>query len=384
MHPLVKTAEGYISQLRERGREIDELRWLPQDLADDLAKQGFYRLITPEILGGLDLGPVTLCQICETLARGNGSAAWCVFIGSTSQYLFGALPKIQRERMLENPDVITSGVFADSGTAVYAERQGQPGYVINGHWRWGSGCHNADWISGGIHEIDNSGEVVVKSPAITRVFFTPDEIEILDSWWVSGLRGSGSSDYVAKNVWVSVERVASSIEHSAFADEPIYRFPRFGLLAIPIGAIALGMARACIDEVLQVAQQKTPQGSRRTLAMRPALHADLAINDTRLRAARALFYGDIERAWDYAQTDKEALSHRLALRTANVHALNTSIEVIDRMYTVVGGTSVFDESCLQRHFRDVHVASQHMMVGDSVMELAGRVLIGLDDDAPGL
>ena len=64
--------------------------------------------------------------------------------------------------------------------------------------------------------------------------------------------------------------------------------------------------------------------------------------------------------------------------------VNTAVEVIDKMYTIVGGSSVFESSCLQQHFRDVHVATQHMMVGEPVMELAGRVLLGIDETAPGL
>ena len=64
--------------------------------------------------------------------------------------------------------------------------------------------------------------------------------------------------------------------------------------------------------------------------------------------------------------------------------MTTSAQVIDRMYTVVGGTSIYEESALQRHFRDVHVASQHMMVSEPVMELAGRVITGVEDNAPGL
>jgi alkylation response protein AidB-like acyl-CoA dehydrogenase len=78
------------------------------------------------------------------------------------------------------------------------------------------------------------------------------------------------------------------------------------------------------------------------------------------------------------------MEHRRRVRTANVHAVNTAIRIIDRMYTVMGGSSVFETSCLQQHFRDVHVASQHMMVAEPVMELAGRVMLGLDDSAPGL
>ena len=381
---VLKAAEGLCPELSDRRREIDDLRQLPQDLANRLAALGFYRLIVPESLGGLGISPTTFCQLCETLAKANGSTAWCIFIGATSQYLFGALPQTQLQRMLENPNVITSGVFADSGTALYEERDGQAGYLINGHWRWGSGCRNAEWISGGIHEVGAQGEAVVGAPLLTRVFFRPEEIEIADNWHVSGMRGSGSSDYVAKNVWVPSERMAGNVEDGDHASEPIYQFPKFALLGIPIGAICLGMARACIDEVIGAAKEKTPQGSRRPLSSRPSVHIAVAEADAALSAARAYFYQSIDAGWAAAQTAPGSLEDRRNMRTANVHAVNTAIEVIDRMYRLMGGTSVYETSCLQQHFRDVHVAAAHMMVGEPVMELAGRVMLGLDDQALGL
>ncbi len=381
---VLDAAESLRPELSERRREIDELRQLPQDLADRLAALGFYRLVVPESLGGLGISPTTFCQLCETLAKANGSTAWCIFIGATSQYLFGALPQTQLQRMLENPNVITSGVFADSGTALYEERNGQAGYLINGHWRWGSGCRNAEWISGGIHEVGAQGEAVVGAPLLTRVFFRPEEIEIADNWHVSGMRGSGSSDYVAKNVWVPSERMAGNVEDGDHASEPIYQFPKFALLGIPIGAICLGMARACIDEVIGAAKEKTPQGSRRPLSSRPSVHIAVAEADAALSAARAYFYQSIDAGWAAAQTAPGSLEDRRNMRTANVHAVNTAIEVIDRMYRLMGGTSVYETSCLQQHFRDVHVAAAHMMVGEPVMELAGRVMLGLDDQALGL
>ena len=100
-------------------------------------------------------------------------------------------PTFRIEKILTNPNVITSGVFADSGTALYQERDGQAGYLINGHWRWGSGCHNATWISGGVHEVDNNGQAVIREVPLNRAFFLPTEIQILDNWHVSGLRGVG-------------------------------------------------------------------------------------------------------------------------------------------------------------------------------------------------
>ncbi len=382
---LIDSASNMQQELAERGGEIDTLRQLPQDLAEKMAAAGFYGICTPEEIGGLAQNPSTLYRVCETLAAANGSAAWCVFIGSTSQYLLGALPPEQQHIIMQDSNVITSGVFADSGTARYEVRNGKPGYVINGHWRWGSGCHNAAWISGGIHEIDEHGEAFQSTDAVlTRAFFRPSEIEILDNWHVSGLRGSGSSDYRAENVWIPSLRMASSIEQTAYKSYPIFRYPKFALLSLPIGAITLGMARASIDEVIRVASEKTPQGSRRTLAHRPALHREIGVADTKLAAARSLLYSLNDEVWQHCQSEFPTVQHRQKLRAANVHLVNTAVEVVDKMYTIVGGSSVFESSCLQQHFRDVHVATQHMMVAEPVMELAGRVLLGVDETAPGL
>lgn len=381
---LIDAAEKLQPELEQRSGEIDKLRQLPQDLADKLAQLGFYRLVVPENLGGLGVSPEAFCKICETLAMANGSTGWCVFIGATSQYLFGALPTTQLEKMLQNPNVITSGVFADMGTALFEAQNGQPGYRINGHWRWGSGCRNAEWISGGVHEVSADGQRITDGEPLTRIFFKPEEIDIHDNWHVSGLRGSGSSDYIADNVWVSADRLSGNVEDTLQAAQPIYQFPKFSLLGIPIGAICLGMARASVEEVIRVSKEKTPQGSRRTLALRPSLHIDLAEADTALNAAKALFYQSIQQGWHAAQSAPGSLQERRAMRTSTVHAVNVSIQVIDKMYSVMGGTSVFETSCLQQHFRDVHVASQHMMVGEPIMELAGRVMLGLDDEAFGL
>lgn len=381
---LINAASVLQEQLGRRRREIDEARQLPQDLADQLADHGFYRLVVPEDLGGLGVSPETFCRICEVLAEANGSTAWCVFIGATSQYLFGALPPAQLEEMLKDPNVITSGVFADSGTVCFESRNGAPGYRVNGHWRWGSGCRNAAWISGGVHEVNSDGERIKSDAPLTRVFFKPDEVEIQDNWHVSGLRGSGSSDYIAQNVWVPAARLSGNVEDTPHASRPIYRFPKFALLGCPIGAICLGMATACLQEVIKVSKQKTPQGSRRPLSLRPSLHIELAASETALSAAKSLFYQRIAQAWDHAQLGPASLDDRRGLRTATVHLVNTSINVIDKMYSVMGGTSVYEDSCLQQHFRDVHVASQHMMVGEPVMELAGRVMLDLDKEALGL
>ncbi len=383
---MLKLAAEWGPTLRERSVEIDRLRQLPQDLAEALAADGFYRTLVPPALGGMGLPPAAVAEIGEVLAMGNASAAWCTFIGSTSQIMFGALQPDQLAEVLSNPDVITAGVFAPSGRASPAAGPGSAdGYVVSGRWAWASGSHNAEWISGGV-QVDGSDAAASTKPALGRVFFRPNEISLLDDWFTSGLRGSGSSTFEADSVWVPSARIAfeRDILRSPLADEPLYRMPLFGLLALPIGAIALGMARACVDEVVDVAQSKVPQGSRRTLGQRPALHSAVAVADTEVRAARGLLYATIDAAWERAQHGLSDLELRRDLRTATTHAMQTSLRVIQSMNAAVGGSAVFEASPLQRHLRDAQTASAHFMVAMPVMELAGRTFFDPDADTSGL
>ena len=114
------------------------------------------------------------------------------------------------------------------------------------------------------------------------------------------------------------------------------------------------------------------------------INADAVGATTELRAARALFYEAIDDAWANVLAGESNLDDRIALRTANYHAVQASATVIDCMYSIAGGSSVYETSPLQRHKRDAHVATQHMMNADSVMELAGRVMLGADETGAGL
>jgi alkylation response protein AidB-like acyl-CoA dehydrogenase len=163
---------------------------------------------------------------------------------------------------------------------------------------------------------------------------------------------------------------------------PLYAFPQFGLLAMGIAAVSLGIARHAIDELIEVAAGKTPDGSRRTLAMRSSAQSEVAEAEARLRSARAFFYEAVGTAYEYACAEgRIELEHRRDVRLATTHATRSAVDAVDRMYHLAGGTSVYLSSPLQRCFRDVHVACQHMMVSQSTLELTGRLFLGLETDA---
>ncbi len=159
-------------------------------------------------------------------------------------------------------------------------------------------------------------------------------------------------------------------------------FPNFSLLASGVAAVSLGVARHAIDEFTELAQGKRPQYSSRTLSQSGMVQAEVAKAEATLRSARAFLFDELARAWDAAQQgDRIDVATRARIRLACVHAAESAATATDVVYTLAGGTSVFESSPLQRCLRDAHVATQHLMVSPRLYETLGRLFVGIDIDA---
>jgi alkylation response protein AidB-like acyl-CoA dehydrogenase len=375
----VATARAMRGELLGRAEEIERARRMPADISAGFARAGFFRMCVPEVYGGLELPPADTMYTIETLGQADGSCAWCVFIGATSGTVLAMLPPDSARAIFHSPEVLLGGVFAPRGKAV-----AEPGgFRVSGRWQWGSGTQNAQWVMGGCEVIrDGKPELLHNGTPRSRMMIAPaSEIEFFDTWHVSGLCGTGSTDFAMNDLFVPDAR-AVGIGVDGPLPRPLYAFPQFGLLAMGIAAVALGLARAAIEALVEIAGGKTPQGSARPLATRPAAQADVARAEALLRSARAFYYEAIERAWESAcARGRIEVEHRRDVRLATTHATRTCADVVDLMYDLGGGTSVYHRSPLQRIFRDVHVATQHMMVSPATLELTGRLLLGLDTDA---
>lgn len=371
-------ARALASELRERAPELEAARRLPHDLSSRFAESGFYRMCAPAAYGGLELPPHVTMETIELLARADGAPAWVVFIGATSGTTLALLPESTARAVFAEPGTtMIAGVFAPRGKATVVDG----GYRVEGQWQWGSGTQNADWILAGCQILrDGEPERTAGGAPRPRMMLLPAaDVEFLDTWYVSGLAGTGSTDFAVRDRFVP-EGFAPGLGIDGPLDRPLYRFPQFGLLGMGIAAVALGLARAAIDELVALADGKTPSGSARPLAARGGAQSEVARAEASLRSARAFYYEAIESAWQEAQEGSLSVDRRRDIRLATTHATHAAAEAVDRMYHLGGGSSVYLRSPLQRIFRDVHVATQHMMVGPATWELTGRLLLGVDTD----
>ncbi len=363
----------------ELAEQIERERALPAELRAELVEAGLFGLCLPRALGGREAQPAEMIRALEELARGDGATGWCAMIASTSSLLGAYLPDEDARLIYADGHGVSGGVFAPRGRA---ERLDE-GYMVSGRWSFVSGVQHCDWVMGGC--IVYSGEqpelLENGSPDVRLMLMPADSVEVIDTWSVSGLRGTGSHDMA-----VEQEPVPAARGVSLFTDPPrqpgaLYSFPLFGLLAVGIASVALGIARGAIEDLIVLAAGKTPAASLKTLAQRAAVQAEVARAEAALRSARALMLEEAEAAWVAAQTGAPISDeHRLGLRLAATHATGAAAEVVTAMYQAGGGSSIYDSSPLQRRFRDVHVATQHMMVAPTTWELTGRLLLGLPTD----
>lgn len=361
--------------------QTERERRLSPGLSGALAAAGLYRLCVPRAFGGGEAPPQDLIGAVEALAAGDAAPAWCVAVCATSGMLAAYLPESEARAIYGEPGSVAGGVFAPMGRAVPAEG----GFTVSGRWRFASNVENCDWLMGGCVVLDADGPRTTAGgrPDVRLMLFPAAAAEVIDTWSVSGLRGTGSHDIAVAELHVPVERSASLSSDRPRVNGPLYAFPPFGLLAASIAAVALGIARGALDDIADLAGAKTPTMSTRRLAERPATQAAVARAEARLAAARAGLFEAIDRSWAAASEGGAiSLEDRARLRRAATHAVEASAASVDDAYTLGGGSAIYESSPLQRRFRDVHAATQHMLVGPATWELSGRVLLRLDiDDA---
>ena len=368
--------------IRRGGDEAQELRRCPSFVIDALVDAGLFRFTIPRELGGEDASVGQTIEVLEAISAIDASVGWNVMLGSEINAMAagGMAKELAEEVYLADPGVIMCGGGGPGTTPSRAVEQPDGSYRIWGHTTFISGCHNATWCFM-VAPVFDGDEVRLTdgAPTVKLWMLHRDEWEILDTWDVAGLRGSGSHDVVTEGGLVP-ERFAGVdlVTMPALYENPVYRIPVPLRLAYNKAAVAIGIARGALDEFAVLANAKTPMLSSTPLRDRPIAQYRMGEGEANLRAARAFLFEAMGQVEDELWAGREAPSAERTqiARLACTHAANASMQVVDSIHNAAGTSAMRMDNPLERKLRDAHGCATHRWVAHPLYAELGKIFLG--------
>jgi indole-3-acetate monooxygenase len=378
---LLDAARELGPKIRAAADEIEAERELPRAVFEALADAGFYHMAVPRSVGGLEVDLPTYIQVVEELGKADASAAWTINQGAVyATYAARMPPEAARAIWIDTPRAVVSNTPAPTATAVVVPG----GYRVTGRQGFSTGCRHASWVAAHAQIVDN-GQVRIDpangQPEARYLYVPVAEAELLDTWHVRGMRGTGTHHFAVNDVFVPEVRTVLSVTAPLYDTGPLYQIPRTLLFASGDAAVAFGMARSCLEAFFELAGAKTPRAMPGLLREQSMTQVDVGHAEADLRSGRAFLTEAIRDIWKSAcDTGAVTLEQRAALRLATTHGIRLAVKVVDTVYNAAGATAVYESHLIQRYFQDIHVISQHMQARMAVYELVGRYWLGLPID----
>ncbi len=371
---LLARAEALTPTLAQRAAHTEQLRRVPEETVAELLAAGLHLIGPPVRFGGLNLDYGLMLEVAAELGRGCAATAWCYCLWTAHAWLVGYWPLAAQEEVFAGgPDVLCASSLSAGRSDC---RPVDGGYRLSGRWEFSSGCDAASWALLGVAGSGGRNWVLVPR----------SDWEIVDTWYVSGLRGTGSKDVTVQDAFIPAYR---ALEVATAGDSDLsawklhrqarYRVPVPVLLGWDLVAPMLGIARGMIDEFVR--RLAGTSGPGRT-ADSPAIHRRLSQASAELDAARALLARDVQETLRKGASGEAFTTlERARFRRDKAFVAQLCLQAVNRLFDLSGGHALFDSEPLQRFHRDVHAAAHRDgLVMDLGGQQYGRVALGLEPD----
>ncbi len=379
---IMTTARALGPQIRGASDWIERERRLPDALVRSLQGAGVFRMPMPASMGGPELDPITQMQIIEELSFHDGSTGWVAMTGCDGGYYCAHLDEEAAQKLYLDLDAVTCGVHVPSGRAVLNER----GYMVTGRWSFGSASLHARFMVGGCVVHDDGKPVLERGrPKIVMAVMPSEAVSIVDTWTTTGLAGSGSNDFVADGVEVPFKHTFNVFTDTSTNAAPLFRFRWWMVSKAP--AVALGIARRAIDDLVELAQQTVRTSASASASTSGTLRDDAFVQaavgraQAQVGSAKSWLYDVMHDVWQTSLAGGEPSARQVAeFRLSITNAFHSSRDAVRGMYEAGSGATLYRKSPLDRHLRDITTISQHTLVNQRSYAEAGRSALGLDPD----
>ena len=356
---VLQEVMALVDDVADSSDRIDAGRRLPDDLVAKLKSAGAFRALIPTVYGGLEARFEDYVLAIQALAQADASTAWCVnqaaVIGVTSLWL-------QEEAIREiwsDPDTsVANGPPFDAAIRV---KDGQ--YVLDGHWGFSSGCQHSVWMMATAKCSEGGYRIA---------YFRPNHVEFIDNWQVAGLRGTGSFEFRIHELEVPSDKVADMMLPATHLAD-ITLMPNTLLFATSFAAVALGVAKGAMQDVIDLAQGKIPRWTSVKVKDDPDVQRFVGKATARWRAADSYLHRTLERVFaELRETGEVTHDMRGEMRMAGTHVIQECAEVVELAYKISGSTGIYQDQRLQRRFQDMHVITQHVQGREAYFAALGR------------
>jgi alkylation response protein AidB-like acyl-CoA dehydrogenase len=379
----IEAAQKLAPLVRANADEIDARRELPKPVFHALADAGMYLMCVPRAVGGLEIDFPTYVQAIEEIGKADASTAWTISQNANfSTYSARMARDAAREIWVDTPRSAVSNSPGATAQAVVVPG----GYRVTGRQPFSTGCRHASWVAAHATVIEDGKARLLGGKPEARYCMVPvGQVELIDTWHVRGMRGTGTHSFALSDVFVPAERTVLTYGAPLVSEGPRYKIPLTLGFAAGDGMVALGLARSCIEAFFEVAGTKMPRNMQGLLRDQVMTQFAVGQAEAAVRSGRAFLMEAVCDIWNEAtSSDAPTLSmeRRAVLRVAATHAIRLAAQVVESLYTACGATTVFDGHLIQRHFQDMHVITQHAQGRLQNYELVGKHWLGVALDDP--
>jgi alkylation response protein AidB-like acyl-CoA dehydrogenase len=376
---LIQRAVDLQPLLAKNAAQTELDRRVVEDNIQAIKEAGLFKITVPKRFGGYEVPIKTKLEVSAALAEGCGSTAWVTALTNVCNWMASLFPdQAQQEVFGADPDARVAGVLAPSPEVEKVDG----GYLVSGKWAWSSGSLHATWALGGVILLQPDGPPL----DMGLVLMPMSELTIEDTWFVAGMKGTGSNTVVADRVFVPEHRFTSvpgllqGIHPTEHTDEALYRSAFVPVAALILVGPLLGLGRAALKIAIEKAPKRavnytrlpTQQGS--TAFQLKLSEAAMTLDDAILHAHRAA--DDIDQ-WAARGEFMDYLT-RARVRADTGWTSKRVREAISLILDAHGASGFADASPMQRIWRDANTAGRHAVVNTLVSEeVYGKALVGL-------
>jgi indole-3-acetate monooxygenase len=380
---LLQAVERIRPIIEEHAGSAEANRRLPDVVYDAMHRAQLFAMLAPKAHGGLELHPLAAMQVWEAVARIDSAAAWNLAMNQAIAAFAAWLPAEGARELFRNGPPTVAGALNPPAAATRVDG----GWRITGRVPFGSGCHSAQWLAMPAAEMEGGRPKVdpaTGKPEVFGVFFPRTEAEILDTWHTLGMRGTGSTDFAVRDLFVPDRMTAPVGPLSRPApgfEGPLFRmWPWTAILGE--ATVSVGIAAAAVDRAVEVCRTKTAAYNATPLREQQLAQFQMGKAKARVEASRDTLHRAASAAYDEVARSGTGLSSdaKIRLQLAVCFAAEACAEAARFVNDAVGASSIRLEQPFQRHFRDVHVLLQHSSKSGARYASAGRLMFGLEND----